>query len=208
MIDVFSGWLLRKLESIAGRYLPFKASFRRAPHNLLLHVKPGTAVKRIASVVPDAPYTVRDRYCIYKFKNLYLQVHSEDDTTIDAVTAVVPDTSGWSKFKIPFLTSAYDYRLGSLKMGDVISSDTVIQRDIGSKHGRFWIERYFGRAGGYRYYSFGLYNGPAVFYRDEFPFVNQDGVVVRGDIYPARINFISIASESGIGGLFDFWAME
>jgi len=183
---------------------------KTVPSDLLRYVQPGTSVANMREML-GAPLTETERTYRYKFDNLYLEVESEDGTTIDSMTLVLPSVDESDDFPIPPLEShpEPDYVLGELRLGEVAEPEDDIKETTSSKHGIVWVEKYYGNPGHYRNYLFGVFDGPAAPY--DVSIDREDGETTLGDPDELVVNLLTI-TEMGADppekAYFDFYTFR
>lgn len=91
-----------------------------------------------------------------------------------------------------------------MTLKDIIANGEELNQETSSKHGKIWIECYFGYPGLYQYYTFGIFGGPVGAFNNKFPNGNE---LENETTLNLKANYISISTKSGEGAHFDFWAM-
>lgn len=173
------------------------------PKDVLSEIHPGTSLSRAREIL-GAPYRESEVWretgsmggtsLIYKFANLYVQIESLDDKTIDLVTIVKPSMRDRDLFDVYPL----DFKLGQVKFGDVMSYCGKLEVRTSSKDAEATLECYFGNPGNYRYYTFGTYIGGGIWH-ETLKFSVDLEEKVTGDVAGTRPNFVSISVNEGDG---------
>jgi len=183
---------------------------KTVPSDMLRYVQPGTSVANMREML-GAPLAETEQTYRYKFDNLYLEVESEDGTTIDSMTLVLPSVDESDDFPIPPLESQPepDSVLGALRLGEVAEPEDDIKETTSSKHGIVWVEKYYGNPGHYRNYLFGVFDGPSAPY--DMAVDREDGDTILGDPDDLVVNLLTI---TGMGtdppekAHFDFYTFR
>lgn len=142
----------------------------------------------------------RDGQYSYSFSDALVQVRSLDRNTITALAVALPKIDKRSHFQI----YPMKFVLGKLRLGDILDSDSEIQKDNSSKHWGFWIQNYYGFPGLYRYYTFGVLEAPCL---DCPPFEwDHTNNVLKSGPKDVVVNWASVSGSPEEGEHFDFWA--
>jgi len=167
--------------------------YKRAPGDILRYIQPGTSVAHMKKMLGD-PMVETGKDFKYRFKNLYVEAESEDGTTIDSVTLVLPSVANGGAFEIhPIDNAQYpeqDFMLGKTRMGEVMEENEELVENVSSKSESIALTEYYGNPGYYQTYVFGVFDGPSAQY--DVPKANSS---VRDDPEEKVINYVEITRE-------------
>lgn len=149
------GWVFKKWKRPS-------LSLTRAPSNILEHIKPGVPIERVREEL-GAPHRKADRQYCYLFSDLCVQIDTEDDVCVDAITVALRRMDWRSKFIIYPLQIV----LGKTTFLEILDAETKIEFDKSSKHYHFWVTCYFGFPGLYLNYAFGALEAPGIIWQGE-----------------------------------------
>lgn len=167
--------------------------YKRAPSDILRYIQPGASVAHMKEML-GAPMVETERDFKYRFKNLYVEAESEDGTTIDSVTLVLPSVADGDAFEIhPIDNVQYpeqDFVLGETRMADVMEGGEDLVDNVSSKSSSVAVTQYYGNPGYYQTYVFGVFDGPSAHY--DGPGTNSS---MRDDPSDMIVNYVEITRE-------------
>lgn len=163
LLTIIVGLILWRLKDWLTHKLNPDIKLKKAPKNLLKHITPGVTLEKVRELL-SAPYFDDTNKMIYKFKNVNLEIR-KDGKRVSTIILILKKFGIGRKYPI----HPTQFTLGKVTLGDVLESQKNLGVETSSKHGQIWIERYFGNPGYYRYYTFGIFNGPSAIYPYDFP---------------------------------------
>ena len=202
LITVIGGLIFWRLREWLSNKINPDIRFEKAPRNILKHITPGVTVEKVKELL-GAPYYDDQGRLIYKFKHLNIEFKVESDR----ITTIILLLKNFG-FRRKYPIHPTKYTLGKTTLGDVIHNQENLGVEVASKHGKVWIERYFGNPGYYWNYTFGIFDGPSAQYPHDFPEFSTSEQRIFGDYDDLKVNFIAVSNKENNGATFDFFAMR
>ena len=107
---------MRRADWFREKSIWLAVEYKRAPGDILRYVQPGTSVANMRKML-GAPVAETETNFKYRYRNLYVEAESEDGTTIDSVTLVLPSVAEGDTFEIHPIDSV-QYPEGDFVLGE------------------------------------------------------------------------------------------
>ncbi len=171
-------------------------ALRRAPKNLFEHVKPGISVPRMREVL-GVPHREEQGQYRYVFSEACVQLDSEDETTVDAISVGLSTISWRHRFRV----WPMHFVLGKTTFRSVVEPEDKVEFDFSSKHYHFYVVKHFGFSGLYWSFALGVLECPWVYPDHHHWSPTQQS---REQIPPEmKINWASV-TRSGVHPTFNY----
>lgn len=185
--------VLRRADWLREEPVWLVVEYKQAPSDILRYIQPGTSVanmrKRLGAPVAETKTNFK-----YRYKNLYLEIDSEDGTTIDSVTLVLPSVADSDTFEVHPINNLesleQNFVLGETRIEDVMEKDEELETNVSSKSESVAVTKYYGNPGYYQSYVFGVFDGPSAQYDGP-----ETTSTIRDDPAGKVINYVEITRE-------------
>lgn len=162
---------------------------QHAPVNLFEYVQPYGSLEHVEKVL-GVPYRKEGRWITIKFADVFVQLTSQNNSTIASVDVLLRRP----RFRTTFPIYPLDFVLGKLKLSQVLDSKAELTKEFSSKFFCFYVTKYFGNPGKYFYYTFGIYSGPGIV-RPKFEW-NRERDELATDPHKLLVNWIRISTSA------------
>ena len=149
-------WVQRQPDTINGNPKPIPDT-DIIPENILHQIHPGVSLEYAKRLLGEPKFrTTTLTSNIWNFKNASIEIYSNDNHSIDAITLMKTSMDYADIFSIYPLS----FYLGKLTHSDLENHNcSPPQQDDSSKHYEIYIICYFGNYGNYYHFRFGAYSG-------------------------------------------------
>lgn len=196
---VAGGFAARLIDALVERNKRPKVRLKRAPENLFEQLTPGTSIERMKELL-GAPHREFEGEFSYAFRDALVQIRSADHRSVLSLAVVLPKVDKKTLFPVYPL----GFVLGKQSLHDVLTSDSIVNRDNSSKHWCFWVREYYGFSGLYRYFTYGVIEAPGIT-PPNFEWDHENNKL-QSDPKTVPINWVCVSGTESVVEEFNFWA--